>query len=419
MPFHFVRRQRFPLCALRAVGVVLLGLAVVPGFAGGRGAWGRHVIDGSSQGADGIRPADVNGDGLIDLTTGWEEGGVVRVYLNPGAQRAKFPWPAVTVGEVPSPEDAVFADVDGDGVSDVVSSTEGDSRTVFLHWAPAKQHYLDAAAWNTQAIAATRDRERWMFALPFDVDGRHGIDLIVGGKNAGAQIGWLESPADPRDVSAWLWHPLYAAGWIMSLVARDMDGDGDMDILASDRKGPRRGCLWLENPGPEAAASGPWVEHRIGEVNEHEVMFLDSADMDGDGLEDVVVAVREGPILFHRRVSARPDRWQTYSIAMPENFGTGKAVAAADVNLDGAIDLVFTCENAGNGKSGVGWLSFRKAPTDSHWEVHDISGPEGIKFDRIELLDLDGDGDLDVITCEERENLGVIWYENPGREGSR
>ena len=33
----------------------------------------------------------------------------------------------------------------------------------------------------------------------------------------------------------------------------------------------------------------------------------------------------------------------------------------------------------------------------------------------MELIDLDGDGDLDVMTCEERKNLGVIWYENPGR----
>ncbi len=35
-------------------------------------------------------------------------------------------------------------------------------------------------------------------------------------------------------------------------------------------------------------------------------------------------------------------------------------------------------------------------------------------------MDLDGDGDLDVLTCEEDygENsagLGVIWYENPGK----
>ena len=40
--------------------------------------------------------------------------------------------------------------------------------------------------------------------------------------------------------------------------------------------------------------------------------------------------------------------------------------------------------------------------------------------DRIELLDVDADGDLDVITCEENagpnsRGLGLVWYENPHR----
>ncbi len=43
----------------------------------------------------------------------------------------------------------------------------------------------------------------------------------------------------------------------------------------------------------------------------------------------------------------------------------------------------------------------------------DISGPTGTKYDRIELIDLDDDGDLDVLTCEEAAKLGVFWYENP------
>jgi len=42
-----------------------------------------------------------------------------------------------------------------------------------------------------------------------------------------------------------------------------------------------------------------------------------------------------------------------------------------------------------------------------------VSGPEGVKYDLVALVDLDGDGDLDVITTEETANLGVIWYENP------
>jgi hypothetical protein len=61
------------------------------------------------------------------------------------------------------------------------------------------------------------------------------------------------------------------------------------------------------------------------------------------------------------------------------------------------------------------WLSYRNAPTDREWVARDISGAPGTKFDLVRLVDLDGDGDLDVLTCEEIENLGVIWYENPAR----
>ena len=59
--------------------------------------WRRHVVDDSSRGADGVRLADVNGDHLMDVTTGWEEGGLIRVYLNPGPNGCREKWPAVKV----------------------------------------------------------------------------------------------------------------------------------------------------------------------------------------------------------------------------------------------------------------------------------------------------------------------------------
>ena len=67
-----------------------------------------------------------------------------------------------------------------------------------------------------------------MFALPIDIDGRNGIDLIVSSKGSGAGIGCLESPAHPRDVTAWKYHKLRDAGWIMSLDRFDMDKDGNV-----------------------------------------------------------------------------------------------------------------------------------------------------------------------------------------------
>ena len=41
--------------------------------------WNRHTIDNTSRGADGVKLGDLNKDGLPDIVTGWEEGGVVRV----------------------------------------------------------------------------------------------------------------------------------------------------------------------------------------------------------------------------------------------------------------------------------------------------------------------------------------------------
>jgi hypothetical protein len=50
--------------------------------------------------------------------------------------------------------------------------------------------------------------------------------------------------------------------------------------------------------------------------------------------------------------------------------------------------------------------------TEGDWKA--IGSKNECKFDRMELIDLDADGDLDILTCEERQQLGVVWYENPG-----
>lgn len=382
--------------------------------------WPRHTIDASSRGADGARLADVNADGLMDIVTGWEEGGRIRVCVNPGPDRTRAPWPAVTVGEVRSPEDAVLVDLNGDGVLDVVSSCEGRTRTVYVHWAPRDAaRYLDAGAWTTEAIPESRERAMWMYALPMQVDGQRGLDLVCGSKGDGAAVVWWEAPGNPRDLAAWKEHAIVSAGWIMSLLPEDIDGDGDLDVVVSDRKGPDRGCWWLENPmRASAPSSGAWERHPIGGQG-LEVMFMAAGDVDGDGRRDLAAAVRRGDLLIFRR-DAADAAWTTLSVAMPPDAGGGKGVAIGDIDRDGRADLVFSCEGA-EGRHGVMWLSRQDnaALEQATWAAHPVSGTEaGVKYDLVELLDLDADGDLDILTCEERDNLGVIWYENPGQRRS-
>jgi len=361
--------------------------------------WPKHIIDDGSRGADGVRLADVNGDDLQDIATGWEQGGITRVYVHPGYKDVRSKWPAVTVGPSPNVEDAVFCDIDGDGAIDVVSSSEGKTRTVHIHWAPGDPaEYTKTEAWQTQAIPATVGVTKWMFAEPLDIDGRNGVDIAVSSKGEGGAVGWLQAPVSPRDVASWAFHKIYAAGWIMSLAGSDVDADGDQDLIVSDRKGSKTGVLWLENPGK--MADSPWRERRIGSSG-REVMFLDVADLDQDGHEDIIVAVKPDEVHWHRRSQDPETPWTEHHIKVSAEQGLGRAkgVAVGDLNLDGKLDIVYSCEGAVPPKHGVIWLSYSDSPTETRWTVNEISGSEGIKYDRIELLDTDGDGDLDVLTC--------------------
>ena len=389
--------------------------------------WSRHTIDSADKaagklGADGVRLADFNGDGLLDITTGWEQGGAIVVYQNPGPTKAKSAWPSVTVGKVRSPEDAVFVDLDGDGNLDVVSSCEGKDRTMYIHWAPAKRtDYLRPSAWVTEPIPATKQKQSWMFAEPAQIDGRTGIELFVSSKGANGSIGWLKLPTDrqqARKVSQWQFIKLRDAGWVMTLKALDMDGDGDSDLLFSDRKGKKRGVSWLENPGREKVSSrGEWKEHVLG-GREHEVMFLAVGDLNHDGVWDIVCPTRNTEILMFER---NGNEWQIHSTPNPFGVAHGKAVAIGDIDKDGRNDL-FHVTNTGRNRElpGATWISHRPdKPWSAKWNVTDVSGSVGVKFDLVELVDLDGDGDLDAITCEEVDNLGVFWFENPLYDSSK
>ena len=250
--------------------------------------WQRHTIDDSSDGADGVKLFDMNGDGRLDIATGWEEGGITRLYLHPGKDRVKETWPAVTVGATPAVEDAVFADMDGDGRPEIVACTEKGAEKIFVHYAP-ETDLLDPKQWRQASLPAAEGRMMWMYAEPLQVDGKYGIDLVAGGKGEHAALGWFEAPKQAADLAAWKWHEITPLGWVMSIILRDMDQDGDMDIVITDRYGALRGCRWLENPGPGARQQRAWKSHMIGGAG-REVMFMTMADLDGDGVEEVLVA---------------------------------------------------------------------------------------------------------------------------------
>ncbi len=382
----------------------------------GQGTWKMHVIDNSLSGADGVKLTDINNDGRLDVTTGWEEGGFTKLYLHPGVQEVKENWPMIAVGKTPNVEDAVFADMNNDGKPDVISCSEGDTKKIFVHWNLGKD-LLSPENWKQEVLPASDQLMQWMYAVPLQLDNKNGVDLIAAGKNENAAIGWFESPANPKILKDWKWHEISPVGWVMSIIYRDMDADGDNDIIISDRRGTLQACRWLENPGVGEAQKRPWKSHLIGAKN-LEVMFMCMADVNGDGTEEAVVCERtKNTIKIYTRLDSKGFNWNEQSIKIPESTGAAKSIEVGDINNDGIMDLVLSTNTNGKAKHGLTWLDGKNGFQDAENGWQNISEAHNSKYDKVELIDVDEDGDLDVLICEENfgddsKGLGVVWYEN-------
>ncbi|MBN1419240.1 MAG: VCBS repeat-containing protein [Planctomycetes bacterium] len=386
--------------------------------------WVLHPIDpcGAERGADGTDIADVNRDGRPDIVCGWEQAAQVRLYLSRPGDRERPAWDAVQVtpgraaGGV---EDAAFADLDGDGRIDVLAACE--SQKLIVAWAPAAKGDLARAdAWTSAPIPSAPPMA-WMNVEAVEIDGRCGIDIVAAGKQKGAGLYWFESPEDPRDLAAWRAHAIDPSiSWAMSVIPADLDGDGDPDIVLTDRP---QVIAWYEHPGFDHLSERPWKKHVIQDGGGPYLWGL-LHDIDGDGEKDILAATfapergadpQKTAITWWRAPADPKDAgaWTRREIRVrSRDIGSfrHKALAVADFDGDGRQEIVLSTEQPGD----VYLLRWKKSVFDEVWSVENIIGRGRGKYDDVDLLDLDGDGDLDILTSEEYE-LGVFWLENPRR----
>jgi len=408
--------------------------------------WNRHTIDAELRKSEGIRLGDVNGDGKEDLLVAWEGQDLSRVYLQPDVAQITAPWPVVEVGRTPEVEDSVLVDLDRDGLLDAVSSLEKDEERVTVHWGPgsgqedlgcgwARGKGFDRnAAWVEDEFLQVRGVTMWMYATPIQLRPGGPTGLVIGGKNykadASSTVGLLIAPEQPtRDLAQWRWVPLADASWVMAIEVADLDADGDQDIVFSDKHGPEAGVHWLKNPGDASAPGTEWVRTALTAPQVDSANFLTLADLDQDGLTDIVAVVElargdsktnygHRRVLFLRRTSTDASAWETHEILVPPGIGSAKGIAVGDIDQDGRPDIVLSSSGAEGDLIGTSWLRYEESPFDAVWTAHNIAGAPGTKYDLVHLADLDQDGDLDVLANDEKQDnigLGVFWYENPTR----
>lgn len=140
------------------------------------------------------------------------------------------------------------------------------------------------------------------------------------------------------------------------------------------------------------------------------------ADVDKDNHVDVVVAAMDR--IIYLRAPANPTNasgWTPYDIeaSIGTDFKAWFDVAVGQIDGTGGLDIV-----AALGPTGSGRVSWFKAPTNPNaatgWEITNIDTNRRDGADSVELIDLDGDGRLDVVSSAPGEATDVLsWYKQP------
>lgn len=170
------------------------------------------------------------------------------------------------------------------------------------------------------------------------------------------------------------------------------------------------GSRWLERTG---ALDAPWTNHPISAPagDGRTARFL--AYHAGPGAPFVVEGYSEdapGVAATVRTVGLTAGSpGPTTALPWPDSLGAYQAAAVADVDDDGRLDVVATTAAAEGALAGVVLLR----ATDTGWATYALGGPDGTKFDEVDVVDVDRDGRLDVVTTEQIDGLGLVWYERP------
>ena len=257
------------------------------------GKYGAFWIDGWPRVAD-VQTADFNGDGRNDLAVaafGWRKSGRVSILENRSASASQPDFAERVVDKRPGGIQIVPVDLNGDGRMDFVTLLAQEHETVLAY---INRGATDLAFDQKVIYAAPHPNwgSSGIQIVDLDKDGDHDVLLAHGDTFDDGivkpyhGIQWLEN----RGAYPYVEHTLAAMPGVHGIKAGDLDNDGDLDIVAAallaggsdvDEK-TLPALVWLEQVKP-----GSFERHTI-EMGFPRHATVELGDVDGDGDLDVI-----------------------------------------------------------------------------------------------------------------------------------
>ncbi|MCJ8319480.1 MAG: FG-GAP-like repeat-containing protein [Colwellia sp.] len=327
-----------------------------------------------------IEIADFNGDGYMDvLLVNTSETDVI--YFHNGDNSLFNSATSIAFADATDISTTGFvADINNDGYPDYVACSSNQVKKLYLH---------------NQSITAFDG----VLGLTIGNEVEDCNDIIAGDLNSD---GWLDVVFAGRDENRYYLNTLSppyftaAAGTAISsdnevtnaIILVDVDTDGHLDIAVSD---PSRINKFYINSGTAVPFNNASANSLTMVETTSNALF--SADFNDDGLPDFVIASDDSAsLLLLNKQNLNPLTGNTTEFILTNSNLSSSGVAIGDVNQDGFLDIVVGIDG------GINQLYINNGTSDAFSGVTPINiGTDSDLTTDIAIADIDKDGDLDVI----------------------
>jgi hypothetical protein len=198
------------------------------------------------------------------------------------------------------------------------------------------------------------------------------------------------------------------SGRPFNVLLKNISGDSRPDMVVCNNSGMK----YFENQGGNPVT---WRDRSIGLPTSGMYTAVDIGDVNKDGLADIACNDYSSNEKLYIQNTTGGFAWSDYSSGF-DATNTALGVQIADVNNDTHMDLVFGLRNNGLycvlGNSGGG------SGTAFSWTTANTGLPTGYQMYGIKVVDIDVDGDMDIV-APSYSNVGIKIYlgngsTNPG-----